>query len=428
MTAVLHLQRRGWPVHCDTLPSSAPRLLVIDDDPAVRRVVANVARGTGFAVMDCDGDAELDSCLAEHSDLIILDLVMPVRDGIEVIERLATAHSSARLVLVSGQDRRILASASRLATAHGLKVAAVFTKPFSNAELRSCLHEQRSALKTGETARLRRVPVDVRASRIDQAMDARELVLHYQPQVSVDSLEWVGVEALARWDHPDLGMLAPDTFVPVAESEPGLMHRFTDYILRQALADLMPATNVGGFEGRISLNVTADVLAAAEFPQRLVAIAAEAGVSNERLVLEVTETTLPTDPVKALAIQTRLRMLGVSLAVDDFGTGHSSLERLHTFPMDELKIDLSFVRESTSDPEARAIVHNSIMLARDLRVRCVAEGVEDIGALRLLRSLRCGYAQGYFMGRAMPASALAQWGQAWQVRRVEILAALGAAA
>lgn len=413
---------------CETLPDSTPRLLVIDDDPAVRRVVANVARGAGFLVTDCDGGCDLDPCLEEHADMIILDLVMPGSDGIDIIERLAITHSSARLVLVSGQDRRVLASASRLASAHGLKVAAVFTKPFSNAELRACLHEQRGAMTTGDTARLRRVPVDIRASRIVQAMDTHELVLHYQPQVSLESLEWVGVEALVRWAHPELGMLAPDTFIPVAESEPGLIQRFTDYILRQALADLMPTTKVGGFEGRISLNVTADVLATAQFPQRLLSIVAEAGVNIERLVLEVTETTLPTDPVRALAIQTRLRMLGVSLAVDDYGTGHSSLERLHTFPMDELKIDLSFVRESTSDPEARAIVHNSILLARDLRVRCVAEGVENVEALRLLRKLRCGYAQGYFMSRALPAAQLAQWGQAWQPRRAQILANLGQAA
>ncbi len=133
---------------CEATSATAPRLLVIDDDPALRRVVANVARGAGFDVTDCDGDADLDSCLEQHADMIILDLVMPVRDGIEVIERLATAH--------------------------GLKVAAVFTKPFSNAELRSCLHEQRGALNTGETARLRRVPIDVRASRIEQALAARD--------------------------------------------------------------------------------------------------------------------------------------------------------------------------------------------------------------------------------------------------------------
>ena len=150
-------------------------------------------------------------------------------------------------------------------------------------------------------------------------------------------------------------------------------------------------------------------------------MAAEAGLDHDRIVLEVTETTLPTEPVKALAIQTRLRMRGVSLAVDDFGTGHSSLERLHTFPMDELKIDLNFVRESTSDPEARAIVNNSIALARDLRVRCVAEGVESVDALRLLSALRCGYAQGYYIGRPMPAGELARWSAQWQARRQEIL-------
>jgi EAL domain-containing protein (putative c-di-GMP-specific phosphodiesterase class I)/FixJ family two-component response regulator len=402
-----------------------PRLLVVDDDAAMRQIVTTVARSAGFAVTSCDGETRLEACLAECADMIILDLVMPVVDGIEVIEKLAAIQPSARLVLVSGQDRRVLASASRLATAYGLKVAAVFTKPFSTADLKACLLEQRGALSHGDTARLRRVPVEVRAARIKQAMRAHELVMYFQPQVSLDTLEWVGVEALVRWQHPEYGLMQPVTFVPIVERDPALMHAFTEYILTQSLHGIMPPADVGGFNGRIALNVTADVLSDTDFPQRLVAIAAEAGVGNERIVLEVTETTLTADPVKALAIQTRLRMRGVSLAVDDFGTGHSSLERLHTFPMDELKIDLNFVRESTSDPEARAIVNNSIALARDLRVRCVAEGVETIEALKLLRALHCGYAQGYFMGRPMPAGELGRWAEQWHGRRQDIRAQLG---
>ena len=399
-----------------------PRLLVIDDDPAVRQVIAGIGRSVGFEVTGWEGDdASLDDCLGRTADLIILDLVMPVVDGIEVIERLGENHSSARLVLVSGQDRRVLASASRLATACGLKVAAVFAKPFSAADLRACLTEQKGAITGGDTARLRRIPPDIRSARIEQALQAQEIVLHYQPQVSVDTLEWLGVEALVRWQHPEFGLLTPDTFVPLIERNADLTRRFTHYILRAAAQQIVPPESVGGFTGRVGINVTADVLAAADFPNQLIALLDQAGLARERVVLEVTETTLPSEPVKALAIQTRLRMRGVSLAVDDFGTGHSSLERLHTFPMDELKIDLNFVRESTSDPEARAIVHNSVALSRDLRVRCVAEGVENVESLRLLSKLRCGYAQGYFIGRPMPACELGRWSEQWAQRRQEIL-------
>ena len=398
-----------------------PRLLVIDDDPAVRRVVAGIGRSVGFDVSGCEGEAALDDRLGHVADLIILDLVMPVVDGIEVIERLAQSQSSARLVLVSGQDRRVLASASRLATACGLKVAAVFAKPFSATDLRSCLTEQRGAITGGDTARLRRIPPDIRSARIEQALLTHEIVVHYQPQVSVNTLEWLGVEALVRWQHPEFGLLTPDTFVPIVERNPDLTRRFTQYILRAAARQIVPPAAVGGFAGRVGINVTADVLAAADFPNQLLALLGECRLDHDRVVLEVTETTLPSEPVKALAIQTRLRMRGVSLAVDDFGTGHSSLERLHTFPMDELKIDLNFVRESTSDPEARAIVHNSIALSRDLRVRCVAEGVESVESLRLLAALRCGYAQGYYIGRPMPASELGAWSEQWARRRLEIL-------
>ncbi len=398
-----------------------PRLIVIDDDAAVRQVVASVGRSAGFDVAGCDGDSDLDVCLRQPADLIILDLVMPVVDGVEIIERLATTHSAARLVLVSGQDRRVLASASRLATAHGLKVAAVFAKPFNGTELRDCLAEQRGALSAGDVDNVRDDVPDVRASRIEQALRNQELLLHYQPQVCVTTLEWLGVEALARWEHPDFGLVSPGTFIPVVDGHPALQRRFTDFVIRTACHEIAPAASISNFKGRVALNVSADVLAQADFPDRLVTMCTAVGLERERIVLEVTETTLPAEPMKVLAIQTRLRMRGISLAVDDFGTGHSSLERLHTFPMDELKIDLQFVRESTTDPEARAIVQNSIALARDLQVRCVAEGVEDVEALKLLRELRCGCAQGYFIGRPMPAGELSRWAADWERRRVELL-------
>jgi EAL domain-containing protein (putative c-di-GMP-specific phosphodiesterase class I)/ActR/RegA family two-component response regulator len=408
----------------DERPRSRPRLLVVDDDASVRQIVESLARAAGFDASGCEGAHSLDGQLLERYDVIILDLVMPVVDGVEVIERLGHDASSAQLILVSGQDRRVLASASRLATACGLKVAATFAKPFSGSALRSCLVEQRSVIASGFTDELRRVRPTIELADVEHALRAREFVMHYQPQVGVDTLDWVGVEALVRWQHPQFGLLYPDVFVPLIEREPELMRRFSQHVILLSCREMAQTAGSGLFHGRLAVNVAADVLAAAEFPDRLVATAAAAGLANERVVLEVTETSLPADPVRALAIQTRLRMRGVSLAVDDFGTGHSSLERLHTFPMDELKIDQHFVRESTIDPEAKAIVTTSIMLARDLRVRCVAEGVESLEALRLLAQLRCSCAQGYFIARPMPAADLAAWADEWQRRKPSIRAAL----
>ena len=288
------------------MPSS-PRLLVIDDNPAVRQVVTGLGRAVGFDVVGCDGDHSLEECLATAMDLIILDLVMPVHDGIEVIERLGRNASAARLVLVSGQDRRVLASASRLASAHGLRVAATFTKPFRGSDLRACLAEQKGVLSDTDTARARRRSPTIRRERIEQALRTREILVYYQPQVAIDTLEWVGV----------------------------------------------------------AMNVEADVLAHDEFVDLLVAAAAEAGLEHERIVLEVTETTLPADPMTSLAIQTRLR------------------------------------------------------------VRCVAEGVEDPEALQLLAALNCGFAQGYFIGPPMPGGELACWAARWAERRTQILPRLG---
>lgn len=143
-------------------------------------------------------------------------------------------------MLVSGQDRRVVASASRLASAHGLRVAATFTKPFRGSDLRACLAAQKSVLSDTDTARARRRSPTIRRERIEQALRTREIVVYYQPQVAIDTLEWVGVETLVRWQHPQLGLLSPSTFVPIVEREPDLMYQLSQHVIRAACHEMVP--------------------------------------------------------------------------------------------------------------------------------------------------------------------------------------------
>lgn len=402
--------------------TNRPTLLIIDDDPGITAIAAMIGRAVGFEVSEWNAHGDLGSTLREDYDVVILDLLMPVMDGIEVIERLAEAHAQSRMVLVSGQDHRVLASASRLAAAHGLKVGGAFAKPFSNDEMRACLAEQIEILRMGTTGQVRRLPVAVTPDRIELALQHKEIAMYYQPQVRIDTLEWVGVEALSRWRHPEFGLLAPDAFIDVVEQTPALGEKFAMYAIETALRDMSLVTATLAYRGRLGVNIPPDVISSAKFPDRLMALVGQSDIEPSRIVIEVTEASLPAQPVKLLGSQMRLRMHGISLAVDDFGTGHSGLERLHTFPIDELKIDKSFVMNSADDREARAIVQNSVALARDLHVRCVAEGVEDVRCLRLLAGLHCGIAQGYFIAKPMRLTDLEAWEESWKKRKAQILA------
>jgi diguanylate cyclase (GGDEF)-like protein len=247
------------------------------------------------------------------------------------------------------------------------------------------------------------------ASGLRDAIEQRQLVLHYQPEIDLASGEMCGVEALVRWPHPELGLLMPDAFLSVVE-ERGLMPSLTALVVEQALAQCRRWLD----DGRrlpVAVNLaprdlTTDTL-------RVVTEQLEAsGVPGEMLALELTEDSLASDETRAVEVLSRLAELGVTLAVDDFGTGYSSLAFLRNFPIHVLKIDRSFVSHMTSSPTDAAIVRSTVELAHSLGLSVVAEGVEDEPTLEQLRAMGCEGAQGYLFSRPVPADELDQWSPA----------------
>ncbi len=240
-----------------------------------------------------------------------------------------------------------------------------------------------------------------------RALQRGELLLHYQPEVDVASGEVTSVEALVRWCHPDRGLLMPDTFMPVAEHT-GLIGALTRYILGAALAQ----TRIWSDQGRllnISVNLSARNLLDERLPEQVAELLAAHGVPPELLTLEVTESAIVTEPLRAQHLLARLSSIGVRISIDDFGAGYTSLGQLRTLPVDELKIDRSFVSTMAHDRSNALIVHSVIDLGHNLKLSIVAEGVEDRPTLDMLASFHCDTAQGYHLSRPLAAEAFDTW-------------------
>jgi len=235
------------------------------------------------------------------------------------------------------------------------------------------------------------------------AIDSDQLVLHYQVQVRMDR-SVRGVEALVRWRHPTRGLLAPAEFIPAAERT-GLIHSLTDVVLSTALAEARTWLEAGS-PTPVAVNVSTRTLLDAGFVERVFALLAVHGMPAELLVLEITETTIMEDPERALEVLTLLSDAGVRLSIDDFGTGYSSLAYLKALPVNELKIDRSFVAGMTDNVRDHVIVDSTVALGRRLGLEVVAEGVEDEATRAALVDLGCELAQGFLFGRPVPAADL----------------------
>jgi EAL domain-containing protein (putative c-di-GMP-specific phosphodiesterase class I)/ActR/RegA family two-component response regulator len=393
---------------------SCIRLLILDDDPSALRLLGLMLQNLGFASVASfnSGRAALEQMgQGENSpDVILLDLNMPEMDGIEFVRKLVERNFTGSLVLVSGEDERVLQSVESLVRAHRIAILGSLQKPVTPGRLTELLGRwspptrgaPRSAKKIYSAAELR------------AAIANGELVNFYQPQVAVATGELVGVESLVRWRHPQDGMVFPDQYIGIAETH-GLIDDLTRVVLDGALAQ-SKRWDDAGLTLKVAINVSMDNLASLDFADFVAAQTAKAGVSPHSVVLEVTESRLMLDARAPLEILTRLRMKRFHLSIDDFGTGNSSMTQLRDIPFSELKIDQSFVHGAWANDTLKALFDSSLSLAKQLGMDTVAEGVEDRADWDFLRKTECQLAQGYFIAKPMPASELPGWMVGWQER------------
>jgi EAL domain-containing protein (putative c-di-GMP-specific phosphodiesterase class I) len=239
-----------------------------------------------------------------------------------------------------------------------------------------------------------------------RALEQGEFLLHYQPQIELDSGRVIGAETLVRWQHPELGRVPPGRFIPIAE-ESGLIVPLGEWVMREACLQAMRWQKAGLTDLVVAVNLSAVQFKRGDVEQTVVSALEASGLDPALLELELTESILIRNTETILDTVKRLKLLGVKLSIDDFGTGYSSLSYLKRFAVDKLKIDQSFIRDLATDPDDAAIVRAIIQMARSLGLKTIAEGVEEEGILDRLRLFRCDEAQGYHFARPMPAEEFA---------------------
>ena len=243
-------------------------------------------------------------------------------------------------------------------------------------------------------------------TNLRRALKNEEFLVHYQPRVAVDSLAITGVEALVRWQHPQLGLVPPAEFIPLAE-DTGLIVPIGEWVLRTACLQGRSWREQGFAPIQIAVNICGRQFHDQDLSQTAISILEETGFPSANLELELTESSVMQDPEFASGVLSRLKSMGIKISIDDFGTGFSSLASLKRLPIDALKIDRSFVRDITSDTDDAALVMAIITLAHNLRLKVIAEGVETEDQLKFLQLLRCDEIQGFLFSKPLPADALA---------------------
>jgi predicted signal transduction protein with EAL and GGDEF domain len=260
----------------------------------------------------------------------------------------------------------------------------------------------RYLLYSEDHAQGQRTPL--RMSELRQAIVADEIFLLYQPKVSLNTGSISGVEVLTRWQHPNLGLISPDEFIPVAERT-GLIIPLTLWVLHQALLQCRN-WNAMGLNLNVAVNLSMWNLEAQELPGQIQGMLKSVGVPPDRLELEITESAIMGDPQRTMRSLTLMRDLGIAFAIDDFGTGYSSLAHLKKLPVASIKIDKSFVQNMEQDRDNAIIVRSITDLGHNLGLKVVAEGVETFESKEMLKGFDCDEGQGYYYSRPVPAYAL----------------------
>jgi EAL domain-containing protein (putative c-di-GMP-specific phosphodiesterase class I)/CheY-like chemotaxis protein len=372
-------------------------LLVVDDQRLDRAIATHAATRAGFRVTGAGSIGETRA-LFENGDrfaFILLDLSLGNEDGLEVLPLIARFNGTAVVVLASSFDGRILASSQRVASGLGLRVAGVLRKPILPTALQRLLQQAPpDRIAAGGNM------LSISPEQIRLALAAGQIKPWFQPKVSLTTGVILGAEALARWIRTDGRSISPDAFITVAEQS-GLVGALTDAILDQALIACAHWRKKRP-DCWVAVNVSPLLLDDPALTDRIEQKLQAHGVPPGALVLEITESNGIPDTPCATEILTRLRIRGVNLSIDDFGTGHSSLLSLVHMPFNEMKIDQAFVREAVSNRDSRKVVRASASLGRELGLNVVAEGVETEVMVQLVQDAGCHVGQGFLYGPAVP--------------------------
>ncbi len=392
--------------------SPVKSVLVVDDDPIVCAIAESffLESGATETAVAHNGQEAVDAVeLRGHPfDFILLDLKMPVMDGVQFLRHMHERNYEGAIGIASGENAATLSLAASLAQKQGLKVVGQVSKPLDNARLGTLMSgwgllQERSPTR-GSTA--------FSARDLEIALTDQQIKAHYQPQCCASTGRLLGVEALTRWYHPDLGILAPNHFVSLAEDN-DLMPALTHQMMTNIIGD-MESLDIIDPALTISINLGAGVLNDTVFPDHVASLFDKCSGDRNRFILELTESKLVEDSVNSLEVLARLDLAGFELSIDDFGTQFSNIDQLTKFPFKELKIDRQFVHSSASDERARATVQTCVSLGKQLGMRIVAEGVETIEDWQCVATLGVDVIQGYLVAKPISIDKLVSWANSYQ--------------
>jgi EAL domain-containing protein (putative c-di-GMP-specific phosphodiesterase class I) len=370
----------------------------------MRDIVCSIGGEAGFdSAVAATADEFKNAFQKNAADVVVLDLQMPDTDGVQLLRFLADGATDAGVILMSGMDRRTIASAEQYGKSRGLRMLGTLQKPFTPEELAEVFARAKAMTQilTGDDLRT--------------AIERDQLSVLYQPTIqrfADGSWDVTAMEALVRWNHPERGVLKPDQFIEMSETE-GLGRAVTDFVMQRGIEQLK-----GWHATRLNLglrvNVPAILVADVDFPDRLEALLRQQEIDPSALTVEITETAMLDRHPDTFDILTRMRLKNINLAIDDFGIGYSSLTQLFDMPFNEMKIDKSLVLRTPQSREAKIMVRVLVDLAHKLDLTVCAEGVETEETLDFLTSVGCDSAQGFLVSAPIEAEAVPDVVYGWE--------------
>ncbi len=391
-------------------------ILLVDDDPFVLSVTAKALSNLGHEKIETasNGNAALGKLITceKPFDIIICDLNMPEMDGAEFMRHAGDTDFNGGVILLSGEDKRMLETTMGLAKLHKLNVLGALNKPLVPEVLDQLVNKfEPASREMGQYLPPKSISeADLRNGI--KGSSENQLMLVYQPMIHVGSGQIVAVETLARWWNEKRGVLGPGTFIPLAESSK-LIDPLTNLIYKKAMMQASEWEEQGR-KLKMAINFSVNSFSDPAFCSFLVETAANYGVNTQQIVLEITETQAMTIEVDCLEALIGMRLKGYSLSIDDFGTGNSSLTQLKNIPFTELKIDRSFVTGASKDLGSQAILESSVKLAKKLNMEIVAEGIETNEDWELVQELGVDYVQGFYWAKPMRNEELLEFLDSWK--------------
>lgn len=390
------------------------QVMILEDDPTHIEIASATLRKLGVTrLMTCiDGQQALTVLRTYEPDLLLCDLHMPGIDGISFLRRAAEQGYRGAVILISSVDSNLLKAAEKLVKAYGLNLLAAFSKPLVAESLELALAQKiQNQTVTSQAPAITALSLD----ELQQGLEHDAVTLVFQPKVRLKDKQVIGAECLARWRHPERGILGPACFVPALEAH-GLIGKLTLQVLRMA-ARQAALWREQGLQLKLAVNVSMEDLNSLDLPEIMEEIVSSAAIKPHMIILELTESRLMENLTLSLEILARLRLKGFGLSIDDFGTGFSTMENLKLLPFTELKIDRAFVNGASHDEAARAILGSSIQLAKTFNLNLVAEGVEKQADWDLIANSGCDEAQGYFIAKPLAAEDFLKWKSDWDKQR-----------